>query len=93
MNLFTIIVSQVVLRVSDRQSISVIWQYLKTIPDSFKNTWIIQSTYWLTVLPLRGSSAVLDMAQLVSLVIVWGRTRMFGRTPREIREVSECTYG
>lgn len=53
-----------------------------------QNTWIIQSTYWLTVFPLRGSSAIFDLAQVVSLLIVWVRTRLFGRTPREIREVS-----
>lgn len=52
-----------------------------------QSTWIIQSTYWLTVFPLRGSSAIFDLAQVVSLLIVWGRTKLFGRTPREIREV------
>jgi hypothetical protein len=51
-------------------------------------TYMIQSSYWLTIFPLRGASAVFDMAQLVSLLIVWFRTKLFGRTPREIREVS-----
>jgi hypothetical protein len=38
------------------------------------------------VYPLRGSSALFDLAQVVSLITVWVRTRLFGRTPREIRE-------
>lgn len=28
-----------------------------------------------------------DLAQLISLFLVWFRTKLFGRTPREIREV------
>lgn len=52
-----------------------------------QSTWVLQSTYWLTVFPLRGSSALFDLAQIVSLVLVWFRTKLFGRTPREIREV------
>ncbi|KAK4699727.1 calcium permeable stress-gated cation channel, partial [Phenoliferia sp. Uapishka_3] len=51
-----------------------------------KSTWIIQSTYWLTVFPLRGASALFDLAQVVSLILVWGRAKLFGRTPRDIRE-------
>lgn len=51
-----------------------------------QSTWIIQSTYWLTIFPLRGASALFDLAQLISLILVWGRAKLFGRTPREIRE-------
>jgi len=46
---------------------------------------------WLTVFPLRGASALFDLAQIISLLMVWFRTRMFGRTPREIREVSSSS--
>ncbi|SCZ94465.1 BZ3500_MvSof-1268-A1-R1_Chr12-2g03916 [Microbotryum saponariae] len=67
-------------------SASEIWNYLKTVPDTLQNTYIIQSSYWLTVFPLRGASALFDLAQLIALLYVWIRTRLFGRTPREIRE-------
>ncbi|KAK4051504.1 hypothetical protein OIO90_004718 [Microbotryomycetes sp. JL221] len=72
--------------IDGRKSIGEIWEYLKTIPDQFQSTYIIQSSYWLTILPLRGASSLFDLAQLISLIYVWFRTRLFGRTPREIRE-------
>ncbi|KAK4049970.1 hypothetical protein OIV83_003794 [Microbotryomycetes sp. JL201] len=72
--------------IDGRKSIDEIWDYIKTIPDQFQSTYIIQSSYWLTILPLRGASALFDLAQLISLVYVGFRTRVFGRTPREIRE-------
>ncbi|KAM0786205.1 hypothetical protein ACM66B_007009 [Microbotryomycetes sp. NB124-2] len=72
--------------IDGRKSIDEIWDYIKTIPDQFQSTYIIQSSYWLTILPLRGASSLFDLAQLISLIYVWFRTRLFGRTPREIRE-------
>lgn len=56
-------------------------------PLRSQSTYIIQSSYWLTIFPLRGASALFDLAQLISLFLVWFRTKLFGRTPREIREV------
>lgn len=53
-----------------------------------QSTYVIQSSYWLTVFPLRGASALFDLAQFISLFYVWFKTKLFGRTPREIREVS-----
>lgn len=47
---------------------------------------MIQSSYWLTIFPLRGASALFDLAQLLSLIFVWFRSKLFGRTPREVRE-------
>lgn len=35
---------------------------------------------------LRGFLAIFDLAQLINLVFIWIRTRLFGRTPRDIRE-------
>jgi hypothetical protein len=35
---------------------------------------------------LRGFLAIFDLAQLINLVIIWLKTRLFGRTPRDIRE-------
>lgn len=36
--------------------------------------------------PLRGAAALFDVAQIISLCVVGVKTRLFGRTPREIRE-------
>ncbi|GAA5908026.1 hypothetical protein JCM5296_004359 [Sporobolomyces johnsonii] len=80
------IISQVVVEVQGHASTSKIFDYLSTIPDKLQSTYMIQSNYWLTVFPLRGASALFDLAQIISLLLVWFRTRAFGRTPREIRE-------
>ncbi|GAA6019485.1 hypothetical protein JCM11491_000973 [Sporobolomyces phaffii] len=80
------IISQVVVEVQGHASQDKVFNYLKTIPDKLQSTYMIQSNYWLTVFPLRGASALFDLAQIISLLLVWFRTRMFGRTPREIRE-------
>lgn len=60
---------------------------LKTVPRQLQTTWVIQSMYWLTAFPLRGFSALFDLAQVISLLFVWVQTILFGRTPRDIREV------
>ncbi|GAA5992952.1 hypothetical protein JCM5350_003057 [Sporobolomyces pararoseus] len=80
------IISQVVVEVEGHASQEKVFNYLKTIPHNIQSTYMIQSNYWLTVFPLRGASALFDLAQIISLLLVWFRTRMFGRTPREIRE-------
>lgn len=45
-----------------------------------------QSSYWLTWFSTRGFSTVLDLAAIISLLWTWMRTKVFGRTPRQIRE-------
>ena len=56
------------------------------LPARIQNTYLSQSNYWLTWLPLRAWAAVFDLAQIFNLLWVWARARLFGRTPREIRE-------
>lgn len=68
------------------QPLSVILNEVNKLPARINATYLDQSSYWLTWLPLRAYSAVFDLAQIVNLIWVWGRTRLFGRTPREIRE-------
>ncbi len=81
------IAAKVVLQLqSSGYSTEKILNYLLTIPDQLQNTWIVQSSYWLTVFPLRGAAALFDVAQVISLLVVGVKTRLFGRTPREIRE-------
>ncbi|KAI5480148.1 hypothetical protein MNV49_001808 [Pseudohyphozyma bogoriensis] len=80
------VISTVVIDIQGNKSASTILAAIKKLPDSLQNTWVIQSSYWLTVFPLRGASALFDLAQIVSLIFIWFRTKLFGRTPREIRE-------
>lgn len=47
---------------------------------------------WLTVFPLRGASACFDLAQVISLFLVWSKKHLFGRTPREIREATKPPF-
>lgn len=85
-------VSQVVVFIQGHASVSKVLNYLANIPDSIQYTYMLQSNYWLTIMPLRGASACFDLAQLLSLTIIWVKTRLFGRTPREIREATKPPY-
>ncbi|GJJ08472.1 hypothetical protein Clacol_002690 [Clathrus columnatus] len=62
---------------------------LNQLPGTINATYINQSSYWLTYFPLRGFLAVFDLAQLLNLVWTAVRTRIFGRTPRDIREFTK----
>ncbi|KAJ3776312.1 DUF221-domain-containing protein [Lentinula raphanica] len=59
---------------------------LNTLPSVINSTYINQSSYWLTFFPLRGFLVVFDLAQIINLVWISIKTRLFGRTPRDIRE-------
>jgi hypothetical protein len=59
---------------------------LHTLPSKINQTYINQSSYWLTYFPLRGFLVVFDLAQIVNLLWISIKTRLFGRTPRDIRE-------
>lgn len=83
------VITQVAIEIVGKKSIGDIWANLHTLPTSLQYTWVIQSTYWLTVFPLRGFAAIFDLAQVISLLYVWARTKIFGRTPREIREATK----
>ena len=85
-------VSQVVVDIQERASVSKVLSFLATIPNQLQYTYMTQSNYWLTIMPLRGASACFDLAQLLSLFIIWIKTRLFGRTPREIREATKPPY-
>ena len=45
------------------------------LPGQIQNTYIQQSSYWLTFFPLRGFLAFFDLAQLVNLVFVTFKTQ------------------
>ncbi|KAG8945459.1 hypothetical protein FRC04_000744 [Tulasnella sp. 424] len=59
---------------------------LKKLPGAIQSTYLEESNYWLTYFPLRGFLAVFDLAQLVNVVWIGIKTRLLGRTPRDIRE-------
>ena len=42
-----------------------------------------------SILLVRGFAAVFDLAQVIGLLYIWMRTKLFGRTPREIREATK----
>ncbi|KAF8178610.1 hypothetical protein K438DRAFT_1977846 [Mycena galopus ATCC 62051] len=56
------------------------------LPSKIPRTYINTSTFWLKFFPLRGFLVVFDLAQIIKLVWVSFKTRVFGRTPRDIRE-------
>ncbi|KEP52413.1 tranport-associated late exocytosis protein [Rhizoctonia solani 123E] len=80
------IVTEIQLIIGKHQNIKVILKSLHEIPERIQVTYIQQSSYWLTFFPMRGFLAVFDLAQLLSLVLVFIKTHLFGRTPRDIRE-------
>ncbi|OSC96504.1 DUF221-domain-containing protein [Trametes coccinea BRFM310] len=79
-------VKQVVNLVGKHKSIGTILDNFDQIPDSIHETYIEQSSYWLTYFPLRGFLVLFDLAQIINLVVIIFKTHLFGRTPREIRE-------
>lgn len=79
-------VAEVVVDVGQKQSFAKILRNFNNLPNKIQSTYLQQSNYWLTWFPLRGFSAALDLMQIVSLLLVFIRTKLFGRTPREIRE-------
>jgi hypothetical protein len=56
------------------------------LPATINRTYIDQANFWLTFFPLRGFLAVFDLAQILNLLWIWFKTKIFGRTPRDIRE-------
>ncbi|KAF8342679.1 uncharacterized protein EI90DRAFT_2964439 [Cantharellus anzutake] len=90
--IFTIIgvayqsVSLIILEIGQHKTFAEIIKNVSKLPGQIQNTYIQQSAYWLTFFPLRGFLAFFDLAQLLNLVWITLKTRMFGRTPRDIRE-------
>ncbi|KAG8949222.1 hypothetical protein FRC03_000411, partial [Tulasnella sp. 419] len=72
--------------IQEGKSFQQIIQELGILPQLIQKAYVEQSSYWLTWFPLRGFLAVFDMAQLINLIYIGIRKRLFGRTPREITE-------
>ncbi|KAJ1306005.1 hypothetical protein OPQ81_010720 [Rhizoctonia solani] len=80
------IVKDIQFIIGKHQGITAILGKLREVPERIQRTYVQQSSYWLTFFPMRGFLAIFDLAQLLSLVLVFLKTHLFGRTPREIRE-------
>ncbi|KAM0753509.1 DUF221-domain-containing protein [Meredithblackwellia eburnea MCA 4105] len=71
---------------ADGQKAQSIGDIITSLPDQVYSTFVRQSSYWLTILPLRGFTAMLDLSKAKSLAGIWTKDRLVGRTPREIRD-------
>ncbi|WWC98281.1 hypothetical protein V866_005172 [Kwoniella sp. B9012] len=85
-------VATVVAEIGDNQSVGTIFKTLEDIPDQIQGTYVQQSTYWLTWLPLRGFLVIFELIQLIKLALVSLRRFMFSHTPRDIREMTKPGY-
>ncbi|OCB91034.1 DUF221-domain-containing protein [Sanghuangporus baumii] len=79
-------VREIVSQIGKGSSFKEIVDNLDKLPDTINRTYIDQANYWLTFFPLRGFLAVFDLAQGLNLLLIWIKTKLFGRTPRDIRE-------
>lgn len=93
--LFTILgviinlVSNIVRGVGDKKSAADIFGMLKDLPKDVQGTYVQQSTYWLTWLPLRGFLIFFEIIQLLRLTLVSFRRVMYSYTPRDIRDLTK----
>ncbi|EIW65454.1 hypothetical protein TREMEDRAFT_46183, partial [Tremella mesenterica DSM 1558] len=85
-------IAQVVLQIGQHQSASKVLEGLKQIPYEIQGTYVQQSTYWITWLPLRGFLVIFELIQLIKLAMVSLRRVMFSHTPRDIREMTKPGY-
>ncbi|OCF35877.1 hypothetical protein I316_02370 [Kwoniella heveanensis BCC8398] len=85
-------IAQVVVQIGQHQSASAIFKQLEKIPDQIQGTYVQQSTYWLTWLPLRGFLVIFELIQLIKLAMVSLRRFMFSHTPRSIRDMTKPGY-
>ncbi|KAG1739129.1 uncharacterized protein EDB91DRAFT_1136016 [Suillus paluster] len=77
---------QIVTEIGSHTSFQDIIDNLHTLPSTINQTYINQSSYWLTYFPLRGFLVIFDLAQILNLLWTSFKTHVFGRTPRDIRE-------
>ncbi|KAH9855932.1 DUF221-domain-containing protein [Lenzites betulinus] len=79
-------VKLVVKLIGQHKSIETIFENFDQLPESVNKAYIEQASYWLTYFPLRGFLVIFDLAQIINLLVIFVKTHLFGRTPREIRE-------
>ncbi|KAJ9122705.1 hypothetical protein QFC24_004134 [Naganishia onofrii] len=85
-------VAQVIVKVGEHKSASEIFDYLSEIPKDIQGTYVQQSTYWLTVFPLRGFLVIFEIVQLIKLLLLSVQRLLFAKTPRDIKEYTKPPY-
>ncbi|KAJ9101756.1 hypothetical protein QFC21_003095 [Naganishia friedmannii] len=81
-------VAQVIIKVGEHKSASEIFSYLSDI----QGTYVQQSTYWLTVFPLRGFLVIFEIVQLIKLLLLSVQRLLFAKTPRDIKEYTKPPF-
>ncbi|KAF8911479.1 hypothetical protein CPB84DRAFT_1841987 [Gymnopilus junonius] len=74
---------------SQGASLKVVFDNLSKLPARITQTYVTQSSFWLKWFPLQGFLLLLDLSQLFNLLWFSLRTRLYGRSPRDIREYSK----
>ncbi|WWC92437.1 uncharacterized protein L201_007395 [Kwoniella dendrophila CBS 6074] len=85
-------VATVVTQIGRHQNWKTIFKGFEDIPDRIQGTYVQQSTYWLTWLPLRGFLVIFELIQLIKLALVSLKKVMFSYTPRSIRDMTKPGY-
>ncbi|KAF8967961.1 hypothetical protein BDZ97DRAFT_1916530 [Flammula alnicola] len=84
--LFNSVLEIIIAIQNEGASLKTILDNLDKLPAKLTTTYISQSSFWLKWFPLRGFLIIFDLAQVFSLIYLSFKTRIFGRTPRDIRE-------
>ncbi|GLB37747.1 putative cytosolic domain of 10TM putative phosphate transporter [Lyophyllum shimeji] len=79
-------VVEVVTLIGMHASAKTIIANLNKLPATINKTYVNQASYWLKWFPMRGFLVIFDLAQILNLLWISFKTRVFGRTPRDIRE-------
>ncbi|KAF9012502.1 hypothetical protein BDQ17DRAFT_1321508 [Cyathus striatus] len=69
-----------------RANVKIILNNLDKLTGSITRTYVNQSSFWLKWFPMRGFLVFFDLAQIFNFLWISFKTRIFGRTPRDIRE-------
>lgn len=83
---------QIVVQAGEGQSFAKIMESLSELPNQIQASYVQQSTYWLTVFPLRGFLAIFEIAQLIKLGLLSIQKLLFAKTPRDIKEKTKPPY-
>ncbi|KAL4268501.1 CSC1 family protein [Pleurotus pulmonarius] len=79
-------VAEIIRQIGKGNSVGTVLKSLDKLPGNIHRTYINQASFWLKWFPMRGFLVVFDLAQIINLLWISFKTRIFGRTPRDIRE-------
>ncbi|KDR75702.1 hypothetical protein GALMADRAFT_68331 [Galerina marginata CBS 339.88] len=70
-------------------SLHTVLDNLDKLPARITRTYVDQSSFWLKWFPMQGFLIIFDLAQLFDLIWLSFRARIYGRTPRDLREYTK----